>query len=204
MSPSFPSFPSLLLIFLKFEINTFTPYSIKTIFDFMDAMGEDDTRNQLLKRLSINEQQLGQIAGFTNKKYPNIDLSYELEDEDSIVAGSPAYIKVKIEREVDDGDGDDNSGVDTTVHAPFYPHPKMENWWLVVGEESTKSLLAIKRATIGKRLNIKLEYTVPTPGKHQVKLFLMSDSYVGVDLEEEFEVEAAEGMDENEDEEEDD
>jgi len=45
---------------------------------------------------------------------------------------------------------------------------------------------------------------VPNPGKHELKLFLMSDSYVGVDLEEDFEVEAAEGMDEDEDEEDDD
>jgi pre-mRNA-splicing helicase BRR2 len=178
----------------KIGTNSHLTHSIKTIFDFMDAMGEDSSRTEFLQRLSITEQQLGQIAGFTNRKYPNIDLSYELEEEDSVVAGSPAHIKVKIEREVDDDE------VDTMVHAPFYPQTKMENWWLVVGEEATKSLLAIKRVTIGRRLDIKLEYVVPTPGKHEVKLFLMSDSYVGVDLEEEFVVDAAEGMDEDEEE----
>ncbi|RPB01060.1 Sec63-domain-containing protein [Choiromyces venosus 120613-1] len=175
---------------------------IKTIFDFMDAMGEDSTRTHLLQRTSITESQLGKIAHFTNKKYPNIDLAYELEDADSVVAGSPSYIKVKIERELEEEN--EKAEVNTTVHAPFYPQNKMENWWIVVGEESSKNLLAIKRVTIARRLDVRLDYTVPSPGKHELKLFLMSDSYVGVDLEEEFEVDAAEGMDEDEEDEEDD
>lgn len=158
-------------------------------------MAVDSNRESLITRLNLNQQQLGQIANFTNNKYPNSEMEHELEDEDSIVAGSPAYIKVKIEREVDD----DVKEVDTTVHAPFYPQTKMENWWLVVGEEATKNLLAIKRVTIGKKLDIRLEYVVPTPGKHKLSLYLMSDSYVGVDQEQSFEVEAAEGMEEDDD-----
>ncbi|CAZ85685.1 unnamed protein product [Tuber melanosporum] len=160
---------------------------IKTIFDFMDAMGEDSTRTRLLQRTSITESQLGKIAHFTNKKYPNIDLAYELEDPDSVVAARTR-----------------RGRRESRVHAPFYPQNKIENWWIVVGEESSKALLAIKRVTIGRRLDVRLDYTVPNPGRHELKLFLMSDSYVGVDLEEDFEVEAAEGMDEDGDEEDDD
>ncbi|KAL0638958.1 Pre-mRNA-splicing helicase BRR2 [Maublancomyces gigas] len=174
-------------------------FGIKDIFEFMDAMAVDSNRDALIARLSLNQQQLSQIANFTNNKYPNIDMEHELEDEDTIVAGSPAYIKVKIEREVDD----EVKEVDTTVHAPFYPQTKMENWWLVVGEEGSKNLLAIKRVTIGKKLDIRLEYVVPTPGKHKLSLYLMSDSYVGVDQEQSFEVEAAEGMEEDDDEDDD-
>jgi len=69
--------------------------------------------------------------------------------------------------------------VDTTVHAPSYPQNKMEDWWIVVSEESSKNLLAIKRATIGRRLDVRLDYTVPNLGRHELKLFLISDSYVG-------------------------
>jgi len=87
------------------------------------------------------------------------------------------------------------------VHAPFYPGRKSENWWLVVGEEASKTLLAIKRVTVGRELNLKLEFTVPTPGRHDLKLFLMSDSYVGVDQEPAFSVMVEEGMDVDESEE---
>jgi pre-mRNA-splicing helicase BRR2 len=178
--------------------------SVKDIFEFMEAMdpAENPNYDALIKRLGLSQSQLAQAANFTNSKYPDVTLGYELEGSDNITAGSPAYLKIKIEREVDDDD-DDNTELDTTVHAPFYPTKKMENWWLVVGEESTKTLLAIKRITIGRKLNLRLEYTVPTPGEHELKLFLMSDSYVGVDQDPTFTVTVGEGMDEDEEEEDD-
>lgn len=169
---------------------------IKDIFEFMEAMdpSENKTYDALIKRLGLDNRQLAQAANFTNNKYPNIGLEFDLEDKDDITAGSPAYIKIKIEREVDE-----DEEPDTTVHAPFYPQTKMENWWLVVGEEKTKSLLAIKRVTIGRKLEMRLEYIVPTPGEHNLTLYLMSDSYVGVDQDPSFTITAAEGMDEDED-----
>ena len=177
---------------------------IRDIFEFMEAMDPTENPNHgaLIKKLGLSQTQLAEAANFTNSKYPDITLEYELEDADSITAGSAAYIKVNIEREI--GEEDEDTEIDTTVHAPFYPVKKMENWWLVVGEESSKTLLAIKRITIGRKLTLRLEYTVPTPGEHALKLFLMSDSYVGVDQDPSFNVTVAEGMDEDDEEEEDD
>jgi len=177
-------------------------FGIKDVFEFMDAMDPDENPNYeaLVKGLGLSQTELAQAANFTNSKYPNIELDFELEDLDDITAGAPAYIKVQIVRDIEEDEG---AEVDTTVHAPFYPGKKMENWWLVVGDEDSKTLLAIKRVTIGRSLNLRLEYTVPTPGEHKLKLFLMSDSYVGVDQDPSFSVVVAEGMDEDDDEDED-
>lgn len=168
----------------------------------MEAMdpSENPDYSALVKRLGLSNNQLQQAANFTNSKYPNIELEFELEDPDEITAGAASYIKVRLTRDLDEDD--EAADLDTTVHAPFYPSKKMENWWLVVGEESSKTLLAIKRITIGKSSNVRLEYTVPTPGEHNLKLFLMSDSYVGVDQDPSFTVNVAEGMDEDEEDEE--
>lgn len=183
------------------KANNCSLISVMDIFGFMEAMDPSENPNYgaLVKKLGLTQAQLGQAANFTNSKYPNIELDFELEDPEDITAGVPSYIKVKIEREEDEDD--EGAEVDTTVHAPFYPVKKMENWWLVVGEESTKTLLAIKRITIGKKLNLRLEYTVPTAGKHDLKLFLMSDSYVGVDQDPSFTVDVAEGEDEEDEDE---
>jgi len=191
------------------QIPHFTPevvkvaneFEIKDIFDFMESMNPEENPDYatLVKRLGLSQKQLAEAAGFTNDKYPDITLEFDVIDEDEIRAGEPAYLSIKIEREV----GEEDGAADTTVHAPFYPVKKTENWWLVVGEESTKNLLAIKRVTIpGAELQTKLEFTVPTPGKHDLKLFLMSDSYVGVDQEPAFSVTAAEGMEVDSDDEE--
>ena len=96
---------------------------------------------------------------------------------------------------------------------------------MVVAEEATKSLLAIKRVTIAKReVKLKLEFVVPEVEggkiggegeegkagdgkvKRQLKCLLMCDSYVGVDQEMGFEVEvkpAEEGDSEDDEEDED-
>ncbi|PHH89034.1 hypothetical protein CDD83_6731 [Cordyceps sp. RAO-2017] len=169
-------------------------FGIKDIFDFMEGMSPDENPNyeKLVKGLGLSQSQLAQAAKFTNSKYPDLELEHEVLDEEEIRAGEPAYLNVKMTRNVEDEEGSD---YDSTVHAPFYPVKKMENWWLVVGDEKTRNLLAIKRVTIGRALNVRLEYTVPTAGEHKLKLFLMSDSYIGVDQEREFEVTALEGMD---------
>ena len=162
----------------------------------MDAMDPAENKNYetLVKRLGLDNKQLAEAANFTNNKYPNIDLEFEIEDKDDITSGSPAYLKIKIEREV----GEEDEEPDTTVHAPFYPQKKMENWWLVVGDESAKNLLAIKRVTIGKKLDVRLEFVPVRVGEQNLKLYLMSDSYVGVDQDPDFAITAAEGMDEDE------
>lgn len=90
----------------------------------MEAMNPEENANYsaLVKRLGLSQAQLAQAAAFTNAKYPDISLEFEVLDEDNIHAGEPAYLSVQIEREVEDEEGE----VDTTVHAPFYPVKKVE------------------------------------------------------------------------------
>ncbi|KAL8729842.1 MAG: hypothetical protein Q9166_004483 [cf. Caloplaca sp. 2 TL-2023] len=171
---------------------------VRDIMEFMDAMDPEKPESKTLaKRLGLDNKQLSQVAAFTNDKYPDIELDFVVLDKDDITAGSPSYLQIKITRNVEE-----DQEPDTTVHAPFYPQSKTENWWLVVGEEKSKNLLAIKRVTVGRQLDMKLEFVVPNPGTHDLTLYLMSDSYVGVDQDPSFTVKVAEGMDEDEEEEE--
>ncbi|WPH02522.1 Hypothetical protein R9X50_00538700 [Acrodontium crateriforme] len=172
---------------------------VKDVFEFMEAMDpeENPDHGKLIKAMGLSNAQLGDAARFTNELYPNVDLSFELEDPENVVAGSPSYITATIERQLEE-----DELPNPVVHAPFFPADKSENWWLVVGEESTKTLLYIKRVTVARTLKTRLEVVLPSAGKHELSLFLMSDSYVGVDQAPTFEVDAAEGMDEDDDEEE--
>ena len=186
------------------QVPHFSPEAIATaksagvtdVFEFMEAMSGKDSA-ALAKSLKLDRKQLSQAAEFTNK-YPNVELDFEVEDPEEITADSPTYLKVKIEREMDEDEEEEGGEPDTTVDAPYFPVKKTENWWLVVGGET--ALLAIKKVSIGRRLEIRLEYVVPEPGEQELKLYLMSDSYVGVDQVLEFKVNAAEGMDEDEEE----
>lgn len=114
------------------------------------------------------------VATFVNS-YPTLDVSQELVKGD-YTAGAPIILQVTLARDVDE---EDESG-DQTVVAPFYPSKKMANWWLVVGEPTTRQLLVIKRVTVTKSLAVKLEFTLPK-GTHSLKLYVICDSYVGAD-----------------------
>ncbi|KAF2397611.1 putative pre-mRNA splicing helicase [Trichodelitschia bisporula] len=179
-------------------IRAATAAGIEDIYSFMEAMdpSENAQYEQLVAALGLSNRQLADAANFTNTTYPNLDLSFEVLGKEDISTGEPAFLEVTIERQLDE-DEEPN----TKVHAPFFPLEKAENWWLVVGNEATKSLYGIKRITVGRSLKTKLDYIVQNPGQQELTLYLMSDSYFGVDQAPTFTIDAAEGMDEDEDEE---
>jgi pre-mRNA-splicing helicase BRR2 len=127
--------------------------------------------------------------------YPTLDVSHELVKGD-YTAGAPIVLKVVLSRDADE-DEDEN---DQLVIAPFYPSRKMGNWWLVVGEPSTRQLHAIKRVTVNRSLSVKLEFTLPK-GSHSLKLYVICDSYVGADHDINLEpIDVAEGEESDSDE----
>ena len=113
------------------------------------------------------------VAAFVNS-YPALDVNYELLKDD-YTAGSPISLKVVLTRDADEEDAEDQVAV-----APYYPFKKLPNWWLVVGEQSTRQLLSIKKVTVNKNLAVKLEFTLPQ-GRHELKLSVICDSYMGAD-----------------------
>jgi pre-mRNA-splicing helicase BRR2 len=170
-------------------------FGITDIFEFMDAMDPEENKDykKLIEALNLNNKQLSDAATFTNEYYPNVDLNFEVLEPEDVMANSPSYLAVTVTRELEE-----DEEPKTEVHAPFYPANKTENFWLVVGDQKAKTLLAIKKVTIGRQLKTKLEFTVPEPGEHELTLFLISDSYLGIDQAPTFNVKAAEGMDEDE------
>jgi len=126
-----------------------------------------------------------------------VDMSFEVLEKEDITVGDASFVSVTIERQLEE-----DEELNAIVHAPFFPVEKTENWWLVVGNEATKSLYGIKRVTIGRSLTTKVDFTPQHPGKQELTLYLMCDSYFGVDQAPTFEIDAAEAMDEDEEDEE--
>jgi len=104
---------------------------------------------------------------------------------------------VTLERE------DDDAEAVGQVIAPFYPQKKDEGWWLVLGDVKTNTLLAIKRLTVQKKANVKLDFVPSAAGHFTYKLYFMCDSYTGCDQEYDVEMKIAQGAPEEEDEQDD-
>jgi len=142
---------------------------IETIFDVMDM--EDDDRTELL---GLNTAKMADVARFCNR-YPNIELSYDVENKDHIQSGGQVNVNVSMERE------DEVTG---PVIAPLFPQKREENWWVVIGDTKTNTLLSIKRLTLNQKAKIKLDFTAPSvANSYSYTLYLMSDAYLGCDQE---------------------
>ncbi|CDR96330.1 U5 small nuclear ribonucleoprotein [Babesia bigemina] len=140
------------------------------VHDLFDLMGmEDDERTQLLS--GFTQQQAAAIAMVCNA-VPVLDVQCVLSDE-KVAPQQPVNVNLNIERE---GDME-------PVHAPFFPLERFEQWWVVVGEAKTKGLLGIKRVNLPKSNNtVTVEFEAPAvSGKHEIVVYVVSDSYVGTE-----------------------
>lgn len=155
--------------------------SIETVFDLVEM--EDDERRELLQ---MSDSQLMDIARFCNR-FPNIDLAYDVLDNENIRAGEDISVHVTLERDLE---GRTEVG---PVDAPRYPKAKEEGWWLVVGDTKSNQLLAIKRVNLQRRSKVKLDFAAPAEaGKKSYTLYFMCDSYMGCDQEYSFTVDVKE------------
>jgi pre-mRNA-splicing helicase BRR2 len=173
---------------------------IDSVFDVLNL--EDDVRNDLLR---LPESKMADVAVFCNN-YPNIDVSYAVDDPDGITAGDAVTIRISLEREIEEESLDEEEhaglGIVSSVH---FPGCKKEGWWLVVGDTSSNSLLSLKRVNLKHKLSVQLEFAAPEePGDYNLTLFCMSDSYMGCDQEYSFNVSVAPGDSDDTDDDDDD
>ncbi|XP_036929832.1 activating signal cointegrator 1 complex subunit 3 [Acanthopagrus latus] len=72
---------------------------------------------------------------------------------------------------------------DSKAQAPRFPKMKDEGWFLVLGEVDRRELLAVKRVGYVRNCSVVSVafYTPEKTGKYIYTLYLMSDSYLGLD-----------------------
>lgn len=144
-------------------------HNVETLYDFMDL--EDDQRDSILE--GLNEKQIVQVADFVNR-YPNLEITYKLVGDEEVIAGESKNIEIEISR--------DEEALNSLAASMLYPAKKFENWWVVIGNKDTNQLYSIKKLAITKEHQIlKMDFTIPEEGKHDVYIWCVCDSYIEAD-----------------------
>jgi len=170
---------------------------IESVYEILDA--DEDVRNDVFAELSKKE--LSDVATAANR-YPNVDCEHKVLNAQSITTSTTIDVEVNVTREWEFGD---SSEVLPPTYSARYPIPREESWWVVIGDESENRLCAIKRVNLVKQAKVKLSYAAPTAaGAKKYQLYFMCDSYVGADLEFEFNASIAEGDKDDDDDSDDD
>lgn len=102
----------------------------------------------------------------------------EVEDEKDIVVGDIATVTAQLTRKnLNEGEA---MG---PVHAPLFPEPKFEEWWLFLVEAGPQTrIIAFERIRNTERVvEEKLRFQVGRQGKHSFVLHALCDSYAGLD-----------------------
>ena len=152
---------------------------VESVFDILTL--EDDVRNDLLR---LPDEKMADVAVFCNN-YPNVEVSFEVQDSEELTTGDPVQIVVKLQREIDEEEMTDEELADLgSVSAPLFPQAKKEGWWVVVGDTSSNTLHALKRVNLVQKEKVVLEFLAPEEaGDYNLTLFCICDSYMGCDQE---------------------
>jgi len=90
---------------------------------------------------------------------------------------------------------DGKSKVSHSVHSPFFADDKQEFWWCYIADRKNHALITPPNhvTNLIDREEVELKFTAPQkPGHYSFTVCLRSDSYLGVDVQEDIKLEVAE------------
>jgi len=149
-------------------------HSVSTLGDFLSR--DTETRKGLSK---MESQQIADVEEFCcHVSDMELKAAIEVEDEKEIVVGDIATISAALIRK----NLKENEAMGP-VHAPFFPEPKFEEWWLFLVEATPSTrIIAFERIRDTERIvEEKLRFQISRPGKHNLVLHALCDSYAGID-----------------------
>lgn len=152
-----------------------------------ELMSEDaETLFLVLKNAGMKEKHGQELLQQLNK-YPSVDVKVHYDKSKIYYAGEECQCDVTLKR---------IGKFVPHVYAPGFPKPKQEGWWLVLGRKdpSSDELVALKRVFVKGSNTHDLAFDLPeNPGEHSFVVYLISDSYIGLDQQYEFNITVVEG-----------
>lgn len=118
---------------------------------------------------------------------PNITVESKVfvdDDEDNnVYEGDLCTVSVKVTRNnITDGE---KVGL---VHAPRFPYPRREAWWVALGTKEGKIISIDKVTSPDKVVEHKIKFLAPRKGQYEFDLHVLSNAYIGFDYTESVEL----------------
>jgi len=133
-----------------------------------ERKGLADFTEEQRKELTLFEKHVGETV-FTARAH--------VDDEEVFLSGDIVTIEVNLDRKhLKEGQA---AG---PVHAPLFPVPKFECWYVFLAEAASGHvLLAEKIRSCEKTAKVDLKFRLGQPGQKKFQVICMSDSYAGID-----------------------
>jgi len=151
--------------------------------------GKGKATNILDYKALENDQKKG-MADFTAEQKKDVvnylkiipDITVETkvfvdDDEDSnVYEGDLCTVRVRITR--NNLEKGEKAGF---IHAPRFPFPKLEAWWIILGTKEGKIIHIEKVGDPSRVVEHNIKFLAPRVGDYDFDLFVKSNAYVGLD-----------------------
>lgn len=118
----------------------------------------------------------------TTEMLPDVTIESKVfvddDEDDNVYEGDLCTVLVTITR--NNLEGGEKAGL---VHAPRFPFPKREAWWVALGTTNGKIISIDKVTSPEKVVKHKIKFLAPKQGTYEFKLHVLSNAYVGFDYE---------------------
>jgi translocation protein SEC63 len=149
--------------------------AIKSIKEYKDL--PDDQKKGMV---NFTEPQKRDALQFL-KIFPDITVTTKVfvddDEDDTVYEGDLCTVQVVITRnQLEDGE---KAGL---VHAPHFPFPKQEAFWIILGQMGQGKIISIdKIGNPNKKVVHKIKFLAPPTGTYEFDLLVKSNAYLGMD-----------------------
>jgi translocation protein SEC63 len=148
---------------------------VNSIHDFK-LLPEDEPKGMV----NFTQQQIQDVHNFV-KIFPDISVETKVfvddDEDDKVYEGDLCTIQVIITR--NNLQKGEKTGL---VHSPYFPFPKQEAFWVILGQMKEGKILSIDKVTNpNQKVVHKIRFMAPPVGSYEFDLLIKSNAYVGID-----------------------
>jgi len=114
------------------------------------------------------------------KIIPNLSVDTKIfvddDEDDKVYAGDLCTIRVTLTR--NNLEKGEKAGF---VHAPHFPFPRNEAWWVALGTKDGKIISVEKITDPNRVVEHDIKFLAPSEGTYEFVLHVMSNAYIGLD-----------------------
>jgi translocation protein SEC63 len=149
---------------------------ISTVQEYRDL---PDDEKMGMSNFSVTQKT--DVMDYLNRIFPDIEVKARVfvdDDEDSnIYENDLVTVEVTLLRR-NLGEGQ-RAGL---VHAPLFPFPKMEAWWIILGQlRGGKTISIEKVGNSASKVVHQIKFLAPPKGEYEFDLLVMPNGYIGCD-----------------------
>jgi len=146
--------------------------------------------SNITEYIALDDDQKKGMATFSEEKKQDV-LSYlkmipditvgtkvfvDDDEDDNVYEGDLCTIRVTLTR--NNLAKGEKAGL---IHAPYFPFPKQEAWWILLGTKEGKIIHIEKVVDPSRIVHHNIKFLAPRVGDYEFDLFVKSNAYVGLD-----------------------